>query len=239
MSELIRITNAAKQYQSGAAKVQALSATNLVVETGEFVVVIGKSGSGKSTLLNLLAGIDRQSSGSIVIDGIDLEKMSESQLDCWRGANVGVVFQFFQLMPNLTALENLRLPMDFSGRLPNAQRLRKAETLLARVGLADRANHFPAQLSGGEQQRVAIARALANNPVLLLADEPTGNLDSENRTIIYQLFKELNSIGLTIVMVSHDADPCNYASREVQLHDGFVVSDQVINNRAELRVVDV
>jgi putative ABC transport system ATP-binding protein len=176
--------------------------------------------------VNLLAGIDRPSSGVVQVEGADLGSLSESRLAVWRGRNVGLVFQFFQLLPTLTVSENVMLPMDFAGAIPLGERPERAQNLLERVGIGDQADKLPATLSGGQQQRAAIARALANDPPLLLADEPTGNLDSVTAEAVLELFAELNSEGRTIVVVTHETDIRSVASRQVTLQDGHIVGDE-------------
>ncbi len=214
-----------KDYESSAGKFTALDHVNLDIAQGEFVAIVGKSGSGKTTLLNVLAGIDRPTGGAILVAGTPVHSLSESQLAQWRGRTIGLVFQFFQLLPTLTVAENVMLPMDFVKIIPAAERQSRALELLDRVGIRDQANKLPASLSGGEQQRAAIARALANDPPILLADEPTGNLDEHTRTSILELFDKLNADGRTIVVVTHERDISRYASRQVTLVDGRVADD--------------
>ena len=204
----------------------ALRGLSLCINAGEHVAVLGKSGSGKSTLLNLLAGLDRATSGRVRVAGTDPAKLSENALARWRGPNVGVVFQFFQLLPTLTVLENLLLAMDLVGKVPTATRRARATDLLARVGIADQAGKLPAMLSGGQQQRAAIARALANDPPLLLADEPTGNLDSETASDIARLFQDLAHEGKTLLIVTHDAALAAGAQRVLRLKDGLIAADE-------------
>ena len=204
----------------------ALRGMSLAVAAGEHVAVLGKSGSGKSTLLNMVAGLDRPSSGRIQVAGVELTRMGENALALWRGRNVGVVFQFFQLLPTLTNAENIVLAMEFVGFMDPSTRRARAMTLLERVGLADHAHKLPSMLSGGQQQRVAIARALANDPPILVADEPTGNLDSETAADIGALFNELTDQGKTLVIMTHDASLARSAHRVVELKDGSVVADR-------------
>src|SRR5215207_5209683 len=194
---IIDLRQMQKDYETPSASFTALQDINLRIQTGEFVAVVGKSGSGKTTLLNLLAGIDRPSKGEAIIAGTDLGSLSESRLAEWRGRNVGLVFQFFQLLPTLTVAENVQLPMDFAKNIPTAKRRSRSLELLDRVGIQDQADKLPAMLSGGQQQRAASARALANDPPILLADEPTGNLDSMTGTSVLKLFAELNADGRT------------------------------------------
>ncbi len=222
---IIDLQQIVKTYESLSGPFTALQDINLRIQAGEFVAVVGKSGSGKTTLLNLLAGIDRPTSGAVSIAGTQLRSLSESQLAEWRGQTIGLVFQFFQLLPTLTVAENVMLPMDFVKIIPASERRPKALKLLDQVGIQDQADKLPASLSGGQQQRAAIARALANDPPLLLADEPTGNLDEHTRKSILELFSKLNADGRTIVMVTHERDVSHYASRQVILVDGRVEAD--------------
>jgi len=224
-ASLIDLRRVVKAYESPSGPFTALRDVSLEVQPGEFVAVVGKSGSGKTTLLNVLAGIDRPTGGQISVAGADVRKLSESQLAEWRGRSVGLVFQFFQLLPTLTVAENVMLPMDFGDRIRAAERRSRALVLLDRVGIRDQADKLPATLSGGEQQRAAIARSLANDPPILLADEPTGNLDSGTGEAVLQLFADLNAEGRTIVMVTHERDVRRYVSRQVTLVDGRVAHD--------------
>ena len=223
---VIDVKEAVKTYPLGDREVVALDNLSLDVAGGEFVAVVGRSGSGKTTLLNLLAGIDRPTSGSVRVEGAELTVLSESDLAVWRGERVGLVFQFFQLLPTLTVAENVMLPMDFADKIPPVERRGRAEDLLDRVGIADQADKMPAALSGGQQQRAAIARALANDPPLLLADEPTGNLDSATADAVLKLFADLNSDGRTIVVVTHETDISSVARRKITLQDGRIVDDE-------------
>jgi putative ABC transport system ATP-binding protein len=222
---LIDAVAASKTYSLPAGEFTALDAIDLRVGPGEFVAVVGRSGSGKTTLLNLLAGIDRVSDGSISIDGTDLSTLGESGLARWRGTSIGLVFQFFQLLPTLTVLENVMLPMDFAGALTGRERRVRAFQLLEGVGITEQADKLPSTLSGGQQQRAAIARALANDPPVVLADEPTGNLDSATAASILALFSSLAEAGKAVVMVTHDPETSSFASRTVTLADGVVVHD--------------
>jgi putative ABC transport system ATP-binding protein len=212
-----------KEYQSGDHRLSVLRDVTFTVPDGAFVAVVGPSGSGKTTLLGLLAGLDVPTHGSVLLDGEDLTRLSEDRRAQLRGAKVGFVFQSFQLIPTLTALENVQVPLELRG---DAGAPARARELLARVGLGDRVDHFPNQLSGGEQQRVAIARAFSNAPRLLFADEPTGNLDSETGSRIVELLETLNrESGTTIVLVTHDLSLARRAQRIIRLADGVVVSD--------------
>ena len=222
VENLIELRDVEKIFDGPQGGLAALSDCNLTIERGRFTAIVGQSGSGKSTLLNLIAGIDRPTRGEISVDGTALQRLSEHALSAWRGRAVGIVFQFFQLLPTLTGAENVMLPMDFCRRWPARERRARALALLDRLGVADQADKLPGALSGGQQQRAAIARALANEPALLLADEPTGNLDSRNAAALLDLFGELVSAGQTLVMVTHDRSAEHYASRVITLVDGRV-----------------
>jgi putative ABC transport system ATP-binding protein len=223
MCGMISLRHVSKSYDSPAGRFAALRHADLEIGAGEFVAVVGKSGCGKSTLLNMLGGIDRPSSGVVRIGNTELSELSESSLASWRGRTVGFVFQFFQLLPTLTAAENVMLPMDFARVVPAADRPKRARELLGRVGVLDQANKLPAALSGGEQQRVAIARALANDPPVILADEPTGNLDSFTTEAILSLFGQLAAGGKTVVIVTHERELPGSIDRIVQMADGVVI----------------
>jgi putative ABC transport system ATP-binding protein len=222
----IQVDDVVKTYPVADGDFVAVDHLSLDITPGEFVAVVGRSGSGKTTLLNLLAGIDRPTSGRVIAAGADLGTLSESGLAAWRGRNVGLVFQFFQLLPTLTVAENVMLPMDFTRTVAPGERRQRAFALLERVGIADQAGKLPAALSGGQQQRAAIARALANDPPLILADEPTGNLDSHTAAAVLELFAGLNADGRTIVVVTHERDVRAVAGRHVTLQDGKVVADE-------------
>jgi putative ABC transport system ATP-binding protein len=214
-----------KQYGTLGSGYWALKGIDLQVSRGEFIAIVGKSGSGKSTLLNLLGGIDKQTEGSIEIRGISIGSMSENQLSRFRGQNIGFIFQFFQLMPTLTSLENVLLPMEFLKKIPAAERRQRAEGLLKKVGVLEQANKFPSTLSGGEQQRVAIARALANDPAIILADEPTGNLDSQTSEDIFRMLQMLAQEGKSVVMVTHNEELAARCGRMIRISDGLIVRD--------------
>jgi putative ABC transport system ATP-binding protein len=222
VENLIELRDVEKIFDGPQGGHAALSDCSLTIERGRFTAIVGQSGSGKSTLLNLIAGIDRPTRGEISVDGTALQLLSEHALSAWRGRAVGIVFQFFQLLPTLTAAENVMLPMDFCRCWPARERRARALALLDRLGVADQADKLPGALSGGQQQRAAIARALANEPALLLADEPTGNLDSRNAAALLDLFGELVSAGQTLVMVTHDRGAERHASRVITLVDGRV-----------------
>jgi len=219
---MISLHQVNKTYETPAGKFAALKDINLQIEPGQFVGIVGKSGSGKSTLLNMVAGIDRPSTGSVAIAGTEIQSLSENKLAAWRGRNVGFVFQFFQLLPTLTAAENVMLPMDFSKSVPLRERRKRAVALLERVGVGLHADKLPATLSGGEQQRVAIARALANEPPLVLADEPTGNLDSVTACAILDLFRGMANQGTTVVIATHEADIARVIDRRIEISDGEI-----------------
>jgi putative ABC transport system ATP-binding protein len=226
VEHVIELSEVVKTYPLPAGEVVAIDHLSLTIAESEFVAIVGRSGSGKTTLLNLIAGIDRPTSGTVRVAGAELGSLSESELAGWRGENVGLVFQFFQLLPTLTVIENVMLPMDFAKKIPVGERRNRARQLLERVGVADQADKVPATLSGGQQQRAAIARALANEPPLLLADEPTGNLDSATAGAVLELFADLNADGQTIVVVTHERDIRAMVGREVTLTDGHVVTDE-------------
>ncbi len=225
---LIEVRRVVKTYQSAAGTFTALRDVNLLVDEGEFVAVIGKSGSGKSTLINMITGIDRPTSGEVVVAGTPVHAFTEGQLAVWRGRAVGIIFQFFQLLPTLSLLENIMLPMDFAGLYTTAERRRRALSLLEQVELGDQAHKLPSAVSGGQQQRAAIARALANDPPILVADEPTGNLDSKTAESVFALFAELVSAGKTIVMVTHDSDLARRVSRTIILSDGVIIEEFLV-----------
>ena len=220
---LIDVKGVTKEFTTAAGTFKALRGIDLQVRKGEFVAIIGKSGSGKSTLINMLTGIDRPTAGEVIVGGTPVHTLSEGQPAIWRGRNVGVIFQFFQLLPTLTVLDNLMLPMDFCGLYSRAERRERAGHLLELVGLADHAQKRPAALSGGQQQRAAIARALANDPPLLVGDEPTGNLDSVTAGQMFELFDKLAAAGKSLVMVTHDRDLASRVGRSITVQDGLIL----------------
>jgi putative ABC transport system ATP-binding protein len=233
----IRLEHVHKYYQLGETQVHALRGISLEIREREFVAVMGASGSGKSTLMNLLGCLDRPSKGSYFLDGVDVAQLSKVELARVRNRKIGFVFQQFNLLARTSALENVELPTIYAGITPE-EREKRAIEALERVGLADRAHHFPSQLSGGQQQRVAIARALVNRPALLLADEPTGNLDSRTSVEIMDIFQQLNEKeGLTIVLVTHEHDIAQYAKRALEFRDGRLRRDYPISNRLVAREV--
>jgi putative ABC transport system ATP-binding protein len=221
---LIELAAVEKVYRMGKLDYHALRGIDLSVGAGELVAIVGPSGSGKTTILNLVTGIDRPSAGTVTVDGRRIDAMSEEELAVWRGEHVGVVFQFFQLLPTLSALENAVLPLDFARRGSKRERFERARHNLALVGLGDKADHLPAELSGGEQQRVAIARALASDPTLIVGDEPTGNLDSVTAVEMFELLERLNGEGKTVLYVTHDLELAARAHRVVTIRDGLVVA---------------
>ena len=221
---LIELAGVEKVYRMGKVEYGALRGVDLAIEAGELVAVVGPSGSGKTTILNLITGIDRPTAGGVTVDGRRLDEMSEEQLAVWRGGNVGIVFQFFQLLPTLSALENAVLPLDFARRGSKRERFERARRNLELVGLGDKADHLPAELSGGEQQRVAIARSLAADPKLIVGDEPTGNLDSVTAEEMFELLSRLNAEGKTVLYVTHDRELAARAQRTILIRDGLVVA---------------
>jgi putative ABC transport system ATP-binding protein len=222
---LIELCRVSKAYQTPSGSFTALHDINLHVRKNEFVAVVGKSGSGKSTLINLITGIDRPSTGEVTIAGTPIHRLRENQLAGFRGRTVGIVFQFFQLLPTLTVLENVMLPMDLCNTYTTGVRHDRAMALLERVGITEQAQKLPATLSGGQQQRAAIARALANDPPLVVADEPTGNLDTSTADAVLALFTDLVAQGKTVVLVTHERDVRRYVSRQVTLVDGRIADD--------------
>jgi putative ABC transport system ATP-binding protein len=225
---IIHLDQVVKAYHDGAGEVTVLREVSLQVKAGEAVGVVGPSGSGKSTLINMVAGIDRPTSGQVIVAGQPVHTLSENQLARWRGRNVGVIFQFFQLLPTLSVIENVMLPMDFCNVYPSRERQARAMALLEQVGLADQAEKLPNALSGGQQQRAAIARALANDPPLLLADEPTGNLDSKTSEGVFALFEHMVKAGKTLLMVTHDRSLAAQLPRVIEIRDGNISRDEYV-----------
>ena len=223
-SALIELDGVEKVFTTGDVEYRALRGIDLTVRAGEMVAVVGPSGSGKSTIMNMITGIDRPSAGAVTVGGQRIDRMSEEQLASWRGEHVGVVFQFFQLLPTLTVAENIILPMDFCNTFPVKERRERAIALLEKVGIAEQADKLPADLSGGQQQRAAIARALANDPPLIVADEPTGNLDSATSDAVMELFANLAAEGKTVLMVTHERDLSSFFTRSIMLVDGRIAS---------------
>lgn len=231
---VIEIQDLIKIYDTGAITLKALKGVNFQIEENEYVAIMGASGSGKSTLMNILGCLDRASSGKYILDGKDISTLDDDSLAEIRNKKIGFVFQSFNLLPKLSSLENVELPMMYN-RIPLAERRKRAKVALAKVGLESRMHHKPNELSGGQRQRVAIARALVNNPSILLADEPTGNLDSASSEEIMGIFKELNDEGVTIVMVTHESDIAAYTKRNILFRDGNIISDKPVLNRKLIR----
>jgi putative ABC transport system ATP-binding protein len=221
---IIELHDVHKVYDMGAEKVRALNGVDLAIARGEYVAIMGPSGSGKSTMMNLLGCLDTPSTGSYVLNGTAVEKLNDQELAAIRNKEIGFVFQTFNLLARTDALQNVELPLIYAG-IPRKERRERAQRALARVGLTDRAHHLPNELSGGQRQRVAIARALVNDPSILLADEPTGNLDTATSTDIMNLFDELHSQGNTVILVTHEADIAAHADRKIVLRDGKVLTD--------------
>ena len=223
-SNIIELKNLSKHYEMGENIVKALDGIDVKIKKGDFIAIVGPSGSGKSTMMNMIGALDLATEGEIFLEDENIENLEESELAQIRGRKIGFVFQTFNLIPTLTALENVMLPMTFQG-LGGEEKLERAEKILKKVGLEHRKNHFSNELSGGEMQRVAIARALANNPEVILADEPTGNLDSKTGKEIMKIFTDLNKKGKTIILVTHDLDLTKYATKVLKLRDGKIEKD--------------
>jgi len=226
MEPVIALETVSKIFATPAGPLEILKGVSLNVQRGEFVAIVGPSGSGKSTLINMVTGIDRPTRGAVQVAGAQLHALNENEIARWRGKNVGVIFQFFQLLPMLTIVENVMLPMDFCNTYPTNARHARAMRLLEQIGMADQANKLPSAVSGGQQQRAAIARALANDPPLLVADEPTGNLDSKTADAVFDMFGALVGQGKTLVMVTHDRELATRIPRVVRVQDGRIVSDE-------------
>jgi len=222
---IVDLKSVVKSFPVGDTEITVLKEISLQVHEGEFVSIVGPSGSGKSTLLNMVAGIDRPSDGEVVVAGHPVHEMSENALARWRGENVGIIFQFFQMLPALTLLKNIILPMDLAGKYRPRERRERAMHLLDMMGLADQAHKLPGMVSGGQQQRAAIARALANDPPLLVADEPTGNLDSASARMVFDLFSQLVAEGKTMLMVTHDKELVQRVPRRIEIMDGHINGD--------------
>lgn len=223
---IIRVHNVFKHFQVGGHEVPILKGISFDAHAGEFVSIVGPSGNGKSTLLNMITGIDRPSAGEIIVTGRKVHRMNENQLAAWRGEHVGIIFQFFQMLPALSLLKNIILPMDFAGKYPARERRERAMHLLELVGLAEQADKLPSMVSGGQQQRAAIARALANDPPLLIGDEPTGNLDARNANDIFDLFTTLVAQGKTMIMVTHDKELAQRVPRRLAIVNGQLAHDE-------------
>jgi putative ABC transport system ATP-binding protein len=227
-NNIIQVKDVVKNFKVGDGEVTILKGISFDVKPGEFVSIVGPSGNGKSTLLNMITGIDRPSAGQVVVTGREVHKMSENQLASWRGENVGIIFQFFQMLPALSLLQNVILPMDFANKYSSKERRERAMDLLETVGLADQAEKLPSMVSGGQQQRAAIARALANDPPLLVADEPTGNLDTRTAGDVFELFSKLVDQGKTMIMVTHDKELAKRVPRVVEITNGKITRDEFV-----------
>jgi len=227
---MITLKEIVKVYKTGDLELIALAGVNLTVEKGEFLAIMGPSGSGKSTMMNIIGCLDTATSGDFLLDGLNINQASEDELAEIRNLKIGFVFQSFNLLSRTTALENVELPMLYSGVKAKERRTR-ALTALTAVGLSERIHHKPNELSGGQQQRVAIARSLVNNPVIIMADEPTGNLDSKSSIEIMSVFQQLNAMGITIILVTHEPDIAQYSKRIIHFQDGLIDSDEIVHNR--------
>ena len=225
---LVQVKEVVKTFPVGGGVVTVLKGISFDVKIGEFVSIVGPSGNGKSTLLNMITGIDRPTQGEVIVTGREVHRMSENQLAAWRGQHVGIIFQFFQMLPALSLLQNIMLPMDFAKKFSPRERKERAMSLLETVSMEDQANKLPSMVSGGQQQRAAIARALANDPDLLVADEPTGNLDQRTAFDVFELFNKLVSEGKTLVMVTHDKELARRVPRVVEIVDGRITRDEFV-----------
>ena len=226
--KIIEVKEVIKNFKVGDGEVTILKGISFDVKPGEFVSIVGPSGNGKSTLLNMITGIDRPSDGEVIVTGREVHKMSENKLASWRGEYVGIIFQFFQMLPALSLLQNVILPMDFANKYSPKERRERAMHLLETVSLADQAEKLPSMVSGGQQQRAAIARALANDPPLLVADEPTGNLDTRTASDVFDLFSQLVSQGKTMIMVTHDKELAKRVPRVVEITNGKITRDEFV-----------
>lgn len=229
---LVQVVEVVKSFPVGGGEVTVLKGISFDVQPGEFVSIVGPSGNGKSTLLNMITGIDRPTDGRVIVTGLEIQKMSENKLAAWRGQHVGIVFQFFQMLPALSLLQNIILPMDFARKYSRGEKRERAMELLEIVGLADQAHKLPSMVSGGQQQRAAIARALANDPDLLVADEPTGNLDTRNANDVFDLFNRLVEQGKTLLVVTHDKEMARRVPRVVEIIDGKITRDEFVGGAA-------
>jgi putative ABC transport system ATP-binding protein len=227
---IVQVKEVVKSFKVGDGEVTILKGISFDVKQGEFVSIVGPSGNGKSTLLNMITGIDRPTDGDVVVTGRNLNKMSENQMAAWRGENVGIIFQFFQMLPALSLLQNVILPMDFANKYTTRERRERAMHLLDRVGLADQAEKLPSMVSGGQQQRAAIARALANDPPLLVGDEPTGNLDTRTALDVFELFQGLVDSGKSMLMVTHDKELAHRVPRVVEITNGRITRDEYVGS---------
>ena len=225
---VVQVKEVVKSFPVGDGEITVLKGISFDVKNGEFVSIVGPSGNGKSTLLNMITGIDRPTKGEVIVTGREVHRMSENKLAAWRGQHVGIIFQFFQMLPALSLLQNVMLPMDFAKKIPARERRERAMQLLDTVGIADQANKLPSMVSGGQQQRSAIARALANDPEIIVADEPTGNLDSRTAQDIFDLFTTLVEQGKTLVMVTHDKELARRVPRVVEIIDGRITRDEYV-----------
>ena len=232
MKPIIEVKNVMKAFPVGNTEVTVLKGVSLTVQAGEFVAIVGPSGNGKSTLLNMITGIDRPSSGEVFVTEAPLHKMSENQMAIWRGVHLGIIFQFFQMLPSLSLLQNIILPMEFAGKYSRRERQERAMGLLELVGLADQAHKLPSMVSGGQQQRAAIARALANDPPIIVGDEPTGNLDAKTANEVFVIFDKLVADGKTMLMVTHDRELAARMPRMVEVVNGFIHHDSSWDSRA-------
>jgi putative ABC transport system ATP-binding protein len=233
---IVQVENVVKNFKVGDGDVTILKGISFEVNQGEFVSIVGPSGNGKSTLLNMVTGIDRPSDGKITVAGQEVHKMSENGLAAWRGEKVGIIFQFFQMLPALSLLQNIILPMDFANKYSAKERRERAMDLLELVGLADQAHKLPSMVSGGQQQRAAIARALANDPPLLVGDEPTGNLDSRTAGDVFDLFSQLVDSGKTMLMVTHDKELSERVPRRIEITNGRITKDEHLSNWAQANI---